>query len=130
MRMRMPVAMAMLVAVIMVMVVVPVIVAMRLVVMMIEPLPRPRIIREHERLDRHRHGTRRQPHLAEIDVIEIPQHHAVDHEHLALASSSSFNMWPSDCAMSPSSTMNSGLPTAIMSSSPCAMPCANALMRS
>ena len=43
-----------------------------------------RIFAEHQRLDRHRDGERRHPHLAEIDVIEIHQHHAVDDEDFAL----------------------------------------------
>ena len=48
----------------------------------------PRVLAEHQRFDRHRHGHRRQPDTAEIDIIEVPQHDA-----------------PSVCATSPSSMM-------------------------
>ena len=41
-----------------------------------------RIGREDERLDRHRHRKRRHAHAAEIDVVEVPQPDAVEHEHL------------------------------------------------
>src|SRR5438067_1286394 len=37
-----------------------------------------RVLAEHERLDGHRHRVGRQPDFAEIDIVEIPQHHAVD----------------------------------------------------
>ena len=42
-----------------------------------------RVLAEHQRLDRHRHGHRWQPDLGEVDVIEVPQHHAVDRQDLA-----------------------------------------------
>ena len=32
----------------------------------------PRVLAEHQRLDGHRHGHRRQPDAAEIDIVEIP----------------------------------------------------------
>ena len=47
----------------------------------VEPLAGARIVGEHQRLDGHRHGARRQADLAEIDIVEIPQHHAVYHQH-------------------------------------------------
>ncbi len=40
------------------------------------------ILAENQRLDRYRNRLRRQPHAAQINVIEIPQHHAVDHQKL------------------------------------------------
>ena len=47
----------------------------------VEPLAGARIVGEHQRLDGHRHSARRQADLAEIDIVEIPQHHAVYHQH-------------------------------------------------
>src|ERR1700686_3392251 len=57
-----------------------------LVIVMMQPLARTRaarILAEDERLDGHRHRVGRIADAAEIDVVEIPQHHAVDDEELA-----------------------------------------------
>ena len=57
-----------------------------LVLVMMQPLARARaarILAEHQRLDGHRHGIGRHADAAEIDVIEIPQHHPVDDQELA-----------------------------------------------
>src|SRR5882672_11654435 len=43
-----------------------------------------RILAEHQRLDRDRHRVRWQTDAAEVDVIEVPQRHAVDHQDLVL----------------------------------------------
>src|SRR6476660_9253162 len=43
-----------------------------------------RVFAEQQRLDRDRHGERRHADAAEIDVVEIAQHHAVDGQDLAL----------------------------------------------
>src|SRR5215468_5222934 len=62
-----------------------VIMAVMLVVMM-QPLTQPRAARvfaEDERLDRHRHGVGRVADAAQVDVVEIPQHHTIDHQELA-----------------------------------------------
>src|SRR5262245_25720016 len=42
----------------------------------------PWVLVEHEGLDRDRYRIRRQPDAAEINVVEIPQHHPIDHQHL------------------------------------------------
>src|SRR5216684_7813420 len=58
-----------------------------LVLVMVQPLARARparVLVEHQRLDGHRHGVRRQADAAEIDEVEVPQHYAVDHQNLAL----------------------------------------------
>ena len=65
-------------------------VAMRVIVpvgmvmiVVMDALNRPaalRVLAEHERLDRHRHGIRRHPDAPEVDVVEVAQHHAVDAE--------------------------------------------------
>src|SRR5712691_789771 len=58
-----------------------------LVLVMVQPLARARparVLVEHQRLDGHRHGVRREADAAEIDEVEVPQHHAVDGEYLAL----------------------------------------------
>src|SRR5262249_30100637 len=55
-------------------------------IMMMQALPRPgtaRVFGEHQRFDRHRHCIRGHANATEIDVIEIPQHHAVDDQELA-----------------------------------------------
>ena len=54
---------------------------------MVEALARPRtarILAEYQRFDRYRHGVGRHTDAAEIDIIEVPQHHAVDHQDFAL----------------------------------------------
>src|ERR1700687_3608399 len=53
---------------------------------MMQPLARPRSARvfaEHQRLDGDRNGVGGQPDAAEVDVVEIHQHHAVDDEDVA-----------------------------------------------
>src|SRR5947207_8652032 len=75
----MVVMMTMAVIVLMVMIVV--------VLVMVQPLARARparVLAEHQRLDGHRHGVRWQADAAEIDEVEVPQHHAVDRKNLAL----------------------------------------------
>ena len=57
---------------------IPVIVRMAMFV--VQSLPRPRVIREDERLDRYRDRSRWQANFAEIDVIEIPEYDRVDHQ--------------------------------------------------
>ncbi len=64
----------------------PVVLSMIMLVVM-QALPRPwaaRVLAEHERLDRNRNGTGRHADAPEIDVIEIPQHDAVNDEKFAL----------------------------------------------
>src|SRR5882672_5055274 len=46
--------------------------------------PVARVLAEHQRLDRDRHGLRGHADAPEIDVIEVPQDYAVDDEDLAL----------------------------------------------
>src|SRR5258707_14785439 len=41
-----------------------------------------RILAEDQGFDRHRHGERGHAYPSEVDVIEIPERHAVDCEHL------------------------------------------------
>ena len=64
-----------------------VVVAMGMIVVaMVEPLlgARPaRVFAEDQRFDRHRYGEGGNADAAEIDIIEIHQHHAVDDENLA-----------------------------------------------
>ena len=57
---------------------IPVIVRMAMFV--VQSLPRSRVIREDERLDRYRDRSRWQANFAEIDVIEIPEYDPVDHQ--------------------------------------------------
>ena len=73
MRMAVVVTVAMLVAMAMT-VIVPVAVPM--------PVRAPRVFAEDERLDRDRHGERRHPHPAQVDVVEIPERDAVEDEYL------------------------------------------------
>ncbi len=40
----------------------------------------PRILTEHKRLDRDRHGVGREPDAPQIDVVELPQPETVDHQ--------------------------------------------------
>ena len=67
-----------------------VIMPMRVVVLMgavMQPLRGPRsarILAEDQRLDGHRHGVGGQPDAPKIDVVEIHQHDAVDHQDFAL----------------------------------------------
>ena len=78
----------------MAMVMMPLVVLMRVVMpmlmimlAMVQPLPRARTARvfaEHQRFDRDRHGIGRHADAAEIDIVEIPQHDAVDDEKIAL----------------------------------------------
>ena len=42
-----------------------------------------RVFVEHQRFDGDRHRVGRHADAAEVDVVEIPQHHAVDHQELA-----------------------------------------------
>src|SRR5262249_41568360 len=61
-------------------------VMMMIVLVVMDALARPRPARvfvEDERFDRHRHRMRRQADAAEIDVVEIPEHDAVDREDVA-----------------------------------------------
>ena len=70
------------VVVIMVMVV-PMVVVM---VMVMQPLARPRaarVLAEDQRFDRHRHRVGRHADPAEIDIVEVHQHDAVDDEDFA-----------------------------------------------
>src|SRR5882672_9595221 len=46
--------------------------------------PVARVLAEHQRLDRDRHGLRGHADAPEIDVVEVPQDYAVDDEDLAL----------------------------------------------
>ena len=41
------------------------------------------VLAENQRLDRYRHGVGRQADASEIDVVEIPQRNAVDHQEFA-----------------------------------------------
>src|ERR1700704_5010423 len=57
-----------------------------IVIMMVQPLARTgpaRILAEDQRLDGHRHREGRIADAAEINIVEVPQHHAVDHQELA-----------------------------------------------
>jgi hypothetical protein len=68
-------------------VIVAVVVTMMMVVVMVMQVRlsarQSRIFTEHQRLDGHRHGHRRQADAAEVDIVEIPQHDAVDAEDFA-----------------------------------------------
>src|SRR6266545_587040 len=80
--------------VMMMMVVMPMPVIMAVAVVMIMPVlvmmdalvraAATRVLAEEERLDGDGHGVGRHPDAAEIDVVEIAQHHAVDRQDLAL----------------------------------------------
>src|SRR5713226_2191095 len=71
--------------------IVPVMVGMSVLVfmplgMVMQPLagPRPaRILAEYERLDGDRHGVRRHADAAEVDIVEVHQHDAVDDQDFA-----------------------------------------------
>ena len=57
-----------------------------IVLAVVQPLARPwtaRIFAEHQRFDRDRHGIGRHADAAEIDIVEVPQHHAVDDQQVA-----------------------------------------------
>src|SRR5262245_16115046 len=81
-------AVALMVMSMIVAVIVPVIVAMMMVGMMAMQVRlsarQSRVLAEHQGFDGHRYGHRRQADTPEIDVVEIPQHDAVDAEDLAL----------------------------------------------
>jgi hypothetical protein len=89
--MPMVVMMAMVVMIMAVPMIVPVTLRMSMVVivimiMMMQALPWPgtaRIFAEHQRFDRHRHRKRGHSNATEIDIVEIPQHYAVDDQELA-----------------------------------------------
>jgi hypothetical protein len=49
-----------------------VVMVMSLVMVMMMLMWNPRILAEHERLDRHGHGEGRHTHAAQIDVVEVP----------------------------------------------------------
>ena len=52
----------------------------------VQALARPwtaRIFAEHQRFDRDRHGVGRHADAAEIDIVEVPQHYAVDDQKVA-----------------------------------------------
>src|SRR6516164_11119603 len=42
-----------------------------------------RIFAKHQRFDRHRHGVGRHADTAKIDIVKVPEHHAVDELHIA-----------------------------------------------
>src|SRR5712691_12428828 len=73
---------------VMVMLMITVVVSMIMrVIMMVKALERPaapRVLAEHQRFDRHRHGIGRHPDASEVDVVEVAQHHAVDRQNFAL----------------------------------------------
>ena len=76
----------MMVVIVMMAMIMVMIMTMRMIVMM-DALMRAaaaRILAEHERFDRDRHGIGRHADAAEIDIVEIPQHDAVDDEKIAL----------------------------------------------
>jgi hypothetical protein len=79
---RVRVIMVMMAVTMMVMMIVIMPVRMLIVMlMMMDALARPRparIFAEHQRFDGHRHGVGRHTDAAEIDVVEIPQHDAID----------------------------------------------------
>src|SRR6478672_8778742 len=85
--MRVTILMMVTVPVMVVMAVPMIMIVIMPVVMMMDALVRAaaaRVFAEQQRLDRDRHGERRHPDAAEIDVVEIAQHHAVDGQDLAL----------------------------------------------
>src|SRR6516165_500896 len=43
-----------------------------------------RILIEYKRFDRHRNGVGRKSDATEIDIVEVPEHDAVDHQQLVL----------------------------------------------
>src|SRR5689334_3960880 len=89
----MMVSMLMIVVMVMVMMVMMVPVAMivampmlMIMLVMMDPLPwprTPRVFVEDQRFDRHRHRVGGHADAAEVDVVEIPQHDAVDHQQFA-----------------------------------------------
>jgi hypothetical protein len=88
--MIMPVIMTM-VMVVIVVVAVPVTMVMTVrmimvMIVMVQPLARPwpaRVLVEDERFNGDRHRIGRHADTAEIDIVEVPQHHAVDDQKLA-----------------------------------------------
>jgi len=85
---RAVVMVVMMMAVIMVVMTVTMAVIMRMImVVMMDALVRAAALRafaEHERLDGDWYGVGGHPDAAEIDIVEVAQHHAVDRENLAL----------------------------------------------
>ena len=80
------VVIVMVMAVVVTMVMVVVVIVVMVMVMVVQALPRARAARvlvEYQRLDGDRHGVGRHANTAEVDVVEIPQHHAIDHQHVA-----------------------------------------------
>jgi hypothetical protein len=68
-----------------------------------------RILAEEQRLDRDRHGERRHAHAAQVDVVEVPERDAVDHQHFGGDCHSSLRSAPKVCATSPSKMRKSGV---------------------
>ena len=57
-----------------------------IVLAVVQPLARPwtaRIFAEHQRFDGDRHSVGRHANAAEIDIVEVPQHDAVDDQQVA-----------------------------------------------
>jgi len=72
----------MIVTPVMVVVPIPMIMGVGMAVIVIQPLSRARIIGKHQRFDRYRYRPRRQSNLTQIDIVEIPKYHPVDHQHV------------------------------------------------
>src|SRR5215216_1656064 len=67
------------------------------VIVMVDALARPwptRILAEYQRFDGHRHRVRRHADAPKVNVVEIPQHHPVDHQDLASTRFSSHRIAP------------------------------------
>src|ERR1700751_1273357 len=83
-RMRMIVVMVAVTMMVMMSMIVPMtvcVIMLMVIIVMMDALARPRsarIFAEHQRLDRHRHRVGRHADAAEVDVVEVPQHDAVD----------------------------------------------------
>lgn len=83
--MLMPMMVIMIMPVVMIVMVIMIMPVMMIVPMMMYPLAwarAARIFTEHQRFDRDGHSAGRQPDLAEIDIVEIPQFGAVDHQEI------------------------------------------------
>src|SRR5262249_8205595 len=81
--MAMAVAAVVMVVMAMIVRVVMVVRMIMVMIMMMQPLARARaarVLAEDERLDGHRHRVGGHPDAAEVDVVEVPQDHAVDHQ--------------------------------------------------
>ena len=86
-RMIMVVRMAMAVMVRMTMLVGVRVVMLMIIVVMVQSLARTRTTRvfvKHQRLDRHRHRVGRHADPTQVDIVEVPQHHAIDDQQLAV----------------------------------------------